>query len=85
MSVATLNNKSVSVKVLLAQIAEHDDLDAVVAVVRVNGCWRTAWTSAVDLGGLSLAALKLTYDVSAELHRDGDDLRPGLSGPEQKQ
>jgi hypothetical protein len=84
MSVEPLNNKSVSVPVLLAQIAARDDLDAIVAVVRVDGRWRTAWTSGIDLGGLSMAAIKLHADVAQEMHRTEADPRPGLSGPEKE-
>ncbi len=82
MSVVALNDKSISVATLLAQIADCPDTDAVVAIIRSEGCWRVCWTSAIDLGGLSLAAVKLLNDVQVEMHRDDAQLGPGLTGPE---
>ena len=73
----------VSVKALLGQMAENEEMDAFVAVIRVDGCWRTIWTSGLDLGGLSLAAMKLSYDASVELHRGEDAPRPGWT-PDEK-
>lgn len=84
MTVVCLDGSKVSVPTLLAQIAEYPGLDAVVAVVRVDGCWRTAWSSGVDLGGLSMASMKLTYDIQQELHREADDPRPGRSSSEKE-
>ena len=82
MTIEIFDPKKVSVPALLAQIAEYPDLDAVVAVVRVGGCWRTAWSTGIDLGGLSMASLKLTGDIIAELHRGDDEPRFGLTPPE---
>lgn len=82
MTVTALNDRSVGVSVLLAQIAEYgDELDAMVAVLRIDGCWRTVWTSGIDLGGLSMAAMKLSHDVTHEIHC-ADGVRVGFSGPE---
>lgn len=82
MTVVCLDERSVSVSALLAQIAEHPGVDAVVAVIRVDGCWRTVWTSGVNLGGLSMAAMKLMSDSMQEVHREDDAPRPGFSGSE---
>ena len=84
MKVVSLDGSKVSVTTLLAQMAEYPDLDAVVAVVRVDGCWRTVWSTGIDLGGLSLAAVKLFNDVAIELHRPSDEPHPGFSAPEKK-
>jgi hypothetical protein len=36
--------------------------------VRVDGCWRTVWSAPSDMGGLSMAALKLMSDVQDLMH-----------------
>lgn len=56
-------------------------LDGIVAVVRVDGCWRSVWTSNVLLSSLSMAALKLMNDVMVEMHRDSASPHVGFSGP----
>lgn len=63
--------KDTTVDVLLSQIRE-DGIDGLVAIVRLDGCWKTCWTSGIDLGGLSMAALKLQADVIHEIHRKED-------------
>ena len=82
MKVEAISSNSVSPKVLLAQIAERDDVDSIVAVVRADGSWRSVWTSNVSLSSLSMAALKLMNDVMVEMHREGDSPHIGFSGPE---
>jgi len=59
-------------RTLLAQIADEPGTDAVVCVVRINGAWTTCWSSGekapLDLGGISMATLKLTCDVTSFIH-----------------
>ena len=70
MSVVALNDDSVSVEVLLNQIAASTSpVDALVCVIRRDGRWETCWTSHVDLGNLSMATMKLLSDVTEEMHR----------------
>jgi hypothetical protein len=58
----------ISPHTLLAQVAERDGLDAVVVVARVDGAWSVCWSTGMDLGGLSMASMKLTADVTDALH-----------------
>jgi hypothetical protein len=81
--IVALRESEVSVETLLAQIADNADTDGLVAVVRLNGCWCTCWSAGVNLGGLSMASLKLTNDVMAEMHRlSPTEGRPSGSGKE---
>lgn len=66
----------VSPQALLAQIAERDGMEAVVAVVRVNGCWECCWSSGMDSGGLSMAAIKLLGDTQSWIHGDTSGWSP---------
>jgi hypothetical protein len=63
-----LNLDEVSPRALLHQVAARDDVEQVVMVVRVDGCWRTVWSAPSDMGGLSMAALKLMSDVQDMMH-----------------
>jgi len=80
--IVNLDPTKVNPTTLLAQIAEREGLEAVVAVVRVDGYWHVAWSSDVDNGGLSMAALKLMFDVSRALH--GDYSSPWTPPPEKE-
>lgn len=73
--VCFINDKVVPWRALLAQIADYEGVDAIVAVVRINGCWTTCWSSGenapLDNGGKSMAALKLLNDVTFSIHEAG--------------
>ena len=58
----------ISVPALAASIVDRDGVEAMVAVVRVDGCWECCWSSQIDGGSLSMAAMKLLYDVQRFLH-----------------
>ena len=60
----------VSPAALLASIAEREGMDAVIVVVRIDGCWGSCWSGGIDLGGMSMAALKLLYDVQSLINDD---------------
>ena len=76
MSVVALRESGVTVDVLISQIKEGETpVDGLVCVVRRDGCWQTCWTTGVDLGSLSMAAMKLFSDVTVEMHRPGNELR----------
>jgi len=68
MSKIAFIGEHVSVAALFAQILEREKMEAVVAVVRVDGCWYSTWSSGIDNGGLSMAAIKLMSDVQGRMH-----------------
>lgn len=64
-------NGDVNWRALLAQIAEREGVEAVVMAVKIDGRWSTCWGSGeakLDLGSLSMAALKILRDVTVTLH-----------------
>ncbi|MGH9806521.1 MAG: hypothetical protein ACRD9W_04560 [Terriglobia bacterium] len=76
--IAFLNKEVISPAVLLAQVAEREGLEAVVILVRVNGCWISCQSSSVTTAGLSMAALKLLSDAQDLMH----DVEASWSPPE---
>ena len=72
MSIEFLDEKKIHYKTLLAQVADREGVDAVVMVVRINNRWSTCWSDGADgglnLGGLSMAAMKLFHDIQLEIN-----------------
>lgn len=68
----TLSGKSVTPKVLLHQMLQRDDIEAILVSVRIDGRWQSHWTSTA-LGGLAMGAMKLFRDVSDFLESDGKE------------
>lgn len=64
-----INMQSVSPRALLAQIAEDEDVDAVVVIVRRNDQWCTTWSSpGIDTGSLCMASMTLQHDVTLRMY-----------------
>lgn len=71
MAVVHLRKSDVTVRSLLAQIADSaEEIDAVIVAVRRNGRWETVYTSTA-LGGLAMGAMKIFRDISDTLEDDG--------------
>ena len=66
--IAFIDENSISPTVLLASVAEREDLEGVVVVAKCDGCWAVCWSKGVMLSGLSMAAVKLLADVQAQIH-----------------
>ena len=60
--------KEISPHLLCAHIADTENLEMVVAVVRIDGHWRTTWSNGGDTASLSMAALKLMADIQDKMH-----------------
>ena len=60
----------VSPRALLGQVMGREGVDGVVIVVRIDDKWQSCWSSGVNMGGLSMAALALQHDVIATIYSE---------------
>jgi hypothetical protein len=75
--IESLRPNSLGWRTLLAQLADNDDVEAVVCVVRVGGAWHTCWSNERH-SGLAMAAMKLFADVTDWMHNSPDVPPPTL-------
>lgn len=65
----------VAARPLLASVAESEELEAVICLVRQDGRWSTCWSSGIDMGSLCMSSMKFQNDVIAFIH-DADEGKP---------
>lgn len=69
MALEIFDRNKINWRVLLHQILERDGVEAVMCVVRIDGCWHTCWSSET-LAGTAMGAMKLFNDVLNDIHED---------------
>jgi len=66
----TISDEAVSPQVLLHQVLQLEDVEAVLLAVQIKGRWHTHWTSTGTMGGLAMGAMKIWRDVSDALEQE---------------
>lgn len=72
--VIILHPEKASALNVLAELSSREDLEAVVVVAKLDGAWRPCWSTDINLGGLSTAAMTLQAQVMREIAEQNDML-----------
>jgi hypothetical protein len=75
-----LRPEKISVQALLHQVLEDSEVDGVIVVARRDGRWSTCWSTGINIGSLSMAALKLVHDTTEFMHEGGGEAEPEKEG-----